>query len=278
MKILVSGGAGFLGSHIADRLSQDGHDITILDNLSTGKCENVPEGAKFIHNGLQDGFLLRDLLEGVDAVFHFAAIARMQDAIENPRHAHEVNATGTLNLLLAAKKTGVKRFVHASSSILYAPTTPYYVSKRAAEEYASIFPALYGLSTISLRFANVYGSRQSQKGSYPNVLASFAKDKRDKGYITIYGDGSVTRDFVHVSDAVEASVLAMKSDKTGVYDVGTSVYHTIQSVAERFECPIRYEEPRKGDVQHIRLDPAPAYADLGFASKIELKDGIKDYL
>lgn len=276
----VTGAAGFIGSHVTDRLLQDGYTVVGFDNLSTGTIRNIPEreGFTFILGDVTDKWAVMQFAGRVDAIIHLAAVARTQDTIDDPFTCHETNITGTLNLLEASRATGVKRFVHGSSSILYAPHTPYYVSKLAAESYASIYPELYGLSTISLRYANVYGSRQSQEGAYPNVLASFARDKKEKGYITIYGDGSATRDFVHVSDAVEASILALKSFGTGVYDVGTGKQHSIQSVAERFDCPIRYEEPRKGDVQYIRLDTAPAYVNLGFDAKVRLEDGIKDYL
>lgn len=276
----VTGCAGFIGSHVIDRLLQDGYTVVGFDNLSTGSLDNLPEHPNFtfIEGDITDKWAVMQFAGRVDAIIHLAAIARTQDTIEDPFTCHETNATGTLNLLEASRATGVKRFVHGSSSILYAPHTPYYVSKLAAESYASIYPDLYGLSTVSLRYANVYGPRQSQEGAYPNVLASFARDKKEKGYITIYGDGSVTRDFVHVSDAVDATALALESDKTGHYDIGSSTHHTIKSLAERFDCEIRYEEPRRGDVPHIPIDITSATEDLGFVPKVPLEAGIYDYI
>lgn len=276
----VTGAAGHIGSHTVDRLLQDGYTVVGFDNLSTGTIRNIPEreGFTFILGDVTDKWAVMQFAGRVDAIIHLAAVARTQDTIDDPFTCHETNATGTLNLLEASRATGVKRFVHGSSSILYAPKTPYFVSKLAAESYASIYPELYGLSTVSLRYANVYGPRQSQEGAYPNVLASFARDKKEKGYITIYGDGSATRDFVHVSDAVEATMLALNSDKTGHYDVGSGIYHRIEDVAERFNCEHRHEPARQGDVQRIPIDSQTARLGLGFEAKVKLEDGIKDYL
>lgn len=275
----VTGAAGHIGSHTVDRLLQDGHTVVGFDNLSTGSLDNLPEHPKFtfIEGDITDKWEVMNFTGRVDAIIHLAAVARTQDTIEDPFTCHETNATGTLNLLEASRATGVKRFVHGSSSILYAPHTPYYVSKLAAESYASIYPSLYGLSTVSLRYANVYGPRQSQEGAYPNVLASFARDKKEKGYVTIYGDGSAARDFVHVSDAVEATTRALESNETGHYDIGTGKYHTIESVAKRFGCEVRHEAPRRGDVPHIPIDINPART-FGFEAKATLDEKITDYL
>lgn len=276
----VTGAAGFIGSHVTDRLLQDGYTVVGFDNLFTGSPDNLPEHPKFtfVEGDITDKWAVMQFAGRVGAIIHLAAVARTQDTIEDPFTCHETNITGTLNLLEAARTRNIKRFVHGSSSILYAPHTPYYVSKLAAESYANIYPDLYGLSTISLRYANVYGPRQSQEGAYPNVLASFARDKKEKGYITIYGDGSATRDFVHVSDAVQATILALGSKQEGAYDVGTGRYHTIQSVAERFGCEIRHGETRQGDVSHIPINTASTQLDLGFVSTVDLERGIKDYL
>lgn len=282
-KILVTGVAGFIGSHVAERLIKEGYDVVGVDNMHTGLQENLKRIPRvdFIHFDITDYYAVVWLIYTgkFDAIIHTGAIARTQDTIDDPILAHKVNATGTLNLLTASKDTTVKRFVHSSSSILNSPYTPYYVGKLCAEEYARIFPSIYGLSTISLRYANVYGDGQSQEGSYPNVLASFARSKRENGCITIYGDGSVTRDFVHISDVVEANILALKSKATGVYDIGSGIYYDIKSLAEMFDCPIRFEAPRKGDIQHIELDVSPAKEVLGFEAKVRVEDALKrDYL
>ena len=174
----------------------------------------------------------------------------------------------------------VKRFVFSSSSIVYVGnTTPYAVGKVSAENYVSLYKNLYKLSTISLRYANVFGPGQRQDGEYPNVLASFARDKREKGYITIFGDGSVRRSFIHVDDVVEANMLAAKSEESGAMDICSDFYHSIGDIAPMFECEIRFAPERPGDTKIIAVNGQEAEAKLGFRPHVKFKkENIQSYL
>jgi UDP-glucose 4-epimerase len=277
VKAFVTGVAGFVGSHLADRLIALGYEVVGIDNLLTGSMENVNPQVFFYNRDINDDNT--DLMRGCDVVFHLAAIARTQWCIDNPKLAHKTNATGTLNVLMNAKSAGVKRFVHSSSCIVYVPTTPYYVSKMAAENYVTIFPELYGMSTIALRYSNIYGSlRQSEKGPAINAIASLRKSKRETGRIWITGDGEQSRDFIHVDDVVRANILASKSLKTGWYDICTGKQTSMNEIASYFDCPIDYVEERQGDVKHLVQSPDRAKEELGFTYSKELKDNMGVYL
>lgn len=278
MKCLVTGGAGFLGSHLTDRLIEEGHDVIVLDNLLTGSVENVNPKAAFVNADIRELDDILPYFEGVDWVFHTAAIARTPWTIEEPILSHDVTATGTLNVLEAARMAGVKRLVHSSSCIVYVPNTPYYVAKQCAEEYALIYPKLYGLSTVALRYSNIYGTRQSEEGKSPNVFAALRKSKKENGCIVITGDGEQTRDYTHVSDIVEANVLVANSKKTGAYYVGTGIPTSLNQVAPYFECPVKYVSDRKGDIKHLVLKADEFKETFGWEPKVQIKDGINDVL
>jgi UDP-glucose 4-epimerase len=177
-----------------------------------------------------------------------------------------------------ARDAGVKRFVHSSSCIIYVPNTPYYVAKQAAEEYTRVFNELYGFSTIALRYSNVYGKRQSEDGISPNVFAALRKSKKENGKLFITGNGEQTRDYTHVSDVVEANILASKSEITGAYYVGTSVATSLNEVAPFFECPIEYIAERQGDIKHLVRDGKEFKEKLGWQPKVSITDGIADVL
>lgn len=267
MRVLVSGGAGFIGSHMTDLLISQGHEVIVLDNLLTGSRENINPKAEFRKADIR-GNHLAPHFRGVDWVFHFAAIARTQWTIDDPILANDINTNGTLNVLLAARDAGVKRFVHSSSCIVYVETTPYWVTKQAAENFVSIFPELYGMSTVSLRYSNVYGSlRQSEKGPAINVLASLRKSKRETGKIFITGDGEQSRDFIHVDDVVRANLIAAQSTKTGAYDICTGVQTSLNTIAKAFDCPVEYGPERAGDVKALVQDPTRAELELGFKAE-----------
>lgn len=283
MKALVTGGLGLIGSHIVMKLLERGHQVRVFDirpltewPLSGG----FPQDVEFYQGDVADLYDCHKAVKDCEVIFHTAAIARTAETIGEPLRAHAVNVTGTLNLLQIAKALGIKRFINSSSSIVYVGnTTPYAVSKRAAEDYVSLYEKLYGLSTISLRYANVYGEGQRRDGEYPNVLAAFARDKAAKGYITIFGDGSVKRDFVNVDDVADANMCALYQDVVGIYDIAFGEYHDVKSLAERFDCEIRYEPERPGDAPIIELDPFWAKNDLGFKAQIPLDNkSLKPYL
>lgn len=287
MKVLVTGAAGFLGSHICDRLLQEGHEVVGIDNLITGSLENLKEcqgimGFKFVEADVTKWHEMDAIFDSespkIEAIIHTAAIARTPWTIEDPILSHQVNATGTLFLLELAKAYGIKRFVHSSSCITTAPFTPYYVSKFAAEEYVRLWPELYGLSAIALRYQNLYGKRQSEKPPHPNVFAALRMSKREHGKLFITGDGEQTRDYTHVSDAVEANMLALHSDVVGAFDVCKGEAISLNEAAKYFECPIEYVPERKGDIKHLIGDPEPLFKAIGFRAMVNLKDGIKDVL
>ncbi len=278
MKILCTGGAGFIGSHLVDELIKQGHSVTVIDNLLTGDESNVNKHATFYNEDIRDDTLL-PLFIGIDAVFHLAAIARTQWCIDDPKLANDINVYGTLNMLELAREAGVKRFVHSSSCIVYVETTPYWVTKTAAENYVSIYPSLYGMSTIALRYSNAYGSlRQSEKGPAINCIASLRKSKRENGWVWITGDGEQSRDFIHVNDIVRANIMALESDLTGSLDICTGIQTSMNEIAAYFDCPIHHITERQGDVKHLIQDPIPAKAKLGFEAIERLENNMGVYL
>lgn len=283
MKILVTGCAGFLGSHITDRLLADGHEVVGIDNLLTGSEENMAQNKDnprftFHKRDIVNYGACLDVMQGVEAVIHTAAIARTPWTIDDPLLANAVNVTGTLNLLEAARAVGVKRFVHSSSCIVYVPNTPYYVSKLAAEEYVMLYERLFGMSTVVLRYQNLYGTRQSEKPPHPNVFAALRAAKKEHGKLFITGDGMQTRDYTHVSDAVEANILALNARCIGWMDICKGEAVTLNEVAAYFACPVEYIPERVGDVKHLLGNPEYAHKVLGFKAKVRLIDGIKDVL
>ena len=235
MNVLVTGGAGFIGSHLTERLLQEGCRITVIDDLSEGKWENLPKHRSLIKH---EGSILDDvssLVKGKEVIFHLAALPRLKRSIDQPKQTHEVNVNGTLNLLLAAKENKVKRFVFASSSSIYGnqkslpfhenmkpnPLVPYSLHKLVGEEYCKMFSDLWGLGTISLRYFNVYGPRMNPDNPYANLLPKFIKLMSQNKPPVINGDGTHSRDFTHISDVVEATLLAAESNLTGeVFNIG----------------------------------------------------------
>lgn len=227
MKIIVTGGAGFIGSNLVDKLIEKGHDVFVIDNLSTGKIENVNEKAKFLQTDLvnvsQD--FLDSLVSGAHYVFHLAAKARVQPSIADPIEFNEHNVKATLKLLDACRRSGsVKRFIFSSSSSVYGqsdilpfeetmptnPISPYALQKLVGEQYCQLYSKIYKLDTVCLRYFNVYGNRQPTSGAYCTVLGIFKGQKRDGKPLTITNDGEQKRDFTHVSDVVDANILAME--------------------------------------------------------------------
>ncbi len=276
-KILLTGVAGFISSHMADELIKQGHHVVGIDNLLTGDMANVNKDVEFYEADIRDKNV-KKYLKGVDIIHHFAAIARTKWTIDDPVLANDINNNGTLNLLLAARDIGIKKFVHSSSCIVYVETTPYWVTKQAGENWVKVFNDLYKLPTISLRYANVYGSlRQSEKGPAINAIASLRKSKRDDGYIWITGDGEQTRDFIHVDDVVRANIIASKQG-SGEYDICTGKQTSLNYIAKQFDCPIKYVGERQGDIKALIQDPTRAKEELGFIYEKEFKDNLQIYL
>ena len=284
MKVFVTGCAGFIGSHLCDYLIEQGYEVVGIDNFLTGSPENINPKVKFYEADIRDLGKIQEIFqeEKPEWVYHEAANPRTFLSIEDPLLDEGINITGTLNMLLAARDTGVKKFMFASSCIINSPNTPYYVSKLAGEEYCKVFAKLYDLPTVCLRYSNVYGSlRQSEKGSWINALTSLHKSKRDTGRIWISGDGEQTRDWTHVKDIARANLLAAKSDVTGVFDISTGVETSMNEVAKYFDCPIDYVPDLKGDAKHLSKTQnwVPAWNSFGYKFEIPFNlESIKPYL
>jgi UDP-glucose 4-epimerase len=277
MKYLVTGGAGFIGSHLVDKLIDLGHVVVILDNLLSGFEKNINKNAIFYNCDIRHLNNIEQYFKDIDGVFHLAAIARTPWCIENPILAYETNVIGTLNVLEASKKNNVKRVVLTSSNVVYAFMTPYRSSKEALENLGKVYNNMYGLSVVSLRNSNVYGSRQSELGPSPNVFSALRKTKKEKGYIEITGDGIQSRDFTHVSDIVEGHICAMNTNAIGEFDLCNGVNYSLNDIAKLFNCDIKYIPERDGDIKHIYQDPIPAFENLNWKARVSLEEGIKDF-
>jgi UDP-glucose 4-epimerase len=291
-RVLVTGGAGFVGSHLADALVAD-NDVRVLDDLSTGRRENVPEGAELIEGDVRDPDALEAATAGVDLVFHEAAVVSVARSTERPVETDLTNVDATLRLLERARETGA-RVVFASSAAVYGPpasvpvdeahptrpTSPYGVSKLAADLYVRLYASLYGVPTVALRYFNVYGPGQPG-GDYSGVISTFREQALAGEPITVHGDGEQTRDFVHVDDVVRANLRAATTPAVGAaYNVGTGETVTIRELAEWVrdlagsDSRITHVEPRDGDIRHSRADTTAASEDLGFAARIPLDEGL----
>jgi len=295
MKVLVTGGAGFIGSHVADGLLGAGHEVTVLDDLSSGKREQVPQAARFVHADIRSeaaAKLIRD--ERFDAVVHQAAQIDVRKSVTDPRFDADVNLSGLLNLLEASTSAGVKRFLFASSggacygeqetypapeSHPSRPVSPYGVSKAAGELYLGYYAAEKKLSYCALRYANVYGPRQDPMGE-AGVVAIFSGRCLAGSTCTIYGDGRQTRDYVYVGDVARANLLALTSDFVGPINIGTGVETDVVELHRRIaeatcsgQGP-QFAAPRAGEQRRSCIDPAKAAQVLGWRPEVSLEEGI----
>lgn len=294
-KTLVTGGAGFVGSHLVDALVERGHDVLIIDNLSTGKKDYINPQAKFFEEDLRNFDKIRPLFKDADFVFHQAALPRIPFSIDRPRESNEANINGTLNTLVAAKQAKVKRFIYASSSSVYGnqkelplkesmpcdPLNPYALQKYVGELYCRVFSKIYGLSTVSLRYFNVYGPRASAEGAYSTVIPIFLRQKRQGKPLTIEGDGEQTRDFSYISDVINANVLAMESDRVGrgeVINIGAGSNHSVNKIAKIIGGETTSAPARPADIRHTLADISRAKQLLGWQPQVKLKQGIKELL
>ena len=297
--VLVTGGAGFIGSNLCQELANRHNRVIILDDLSIGKKKNVDQliGDKvdFAKGSVTNLPLLQNLFQGVDYVFHLAAIPSVPRSVENPLASHHVNITGTLNVLIAARDNKVEKVVYASSSSVYGdtptlpkkedmipnPQSPYAVSKLAGEYYCQVFQQVYNLNTVCLRYFNVYGPRQDPDSQYAAVIPRFISRTLQGKSPIIFGDGEQTRDFTFVKDAVAANTLAMENDVTGVFNVGTGSRITINELAklvinivgENIE-PI-HQKPRPGDISHSLADISKAI-QIGYNPKQSVGEALKE--
>ncbi len=291
-KVLVTGGAGFIGGHLVDRLIEAGYKVIIIDNLSGGKKENLNPKAIFYKIDICNLEKILPLFKGVDYVFHVAALPRVPLSIEKPIETNKVNVDGTLNVLYASYKNKVKRVIYSSSSSVYGeqrslplkesmipnPLSPYALQKLIGEDYCKLFSSLYNLETVSLRYFNVYGPRMDPDGPYALAIGKFLKLKKECKPLTIYGDGKQTRDFTFVDDVVEANILAMRSKKTGKGETINICYgknYSINYVAKLIDGNKVYLPKRKGEPRHTLGDNSLARKLLGWRPKISLEQGIE---
>lgn len=292
--ILITGGAGFIGSNLADKLIADGHQVKILDNLLTGKIENINPKAEFIQEDIRNLEKIKPHFREIDYVFHTAAFPRVQESIENPIETNEINITGTLNVLIASRDGKVKRLIYSASSAAYGdsdvlplkedmkanPKNPYGLQKYVGEEYCKLFSMFYNVETVCLRYFNVYGERMSDRGAYVSVMSIFLRQRKNKEQLTITGDGTQTRDFTHVSDVARANILAMASDKVGrgeVINIGAGKNYSINQIAELFigSEGIKHIDSRV-EVHDTLADNSKAKELLGWQPEKGLEEAIKE--
>jgi len=297
---LVTGGAGFIGSHMVDRLLREGFYVKVIDDLSTGRLDNIKthSGDKnllFIRGDIRDGEIVRKALRDTDVVFHEAAFIGGPQSIERPVFTNAVNVDGTLNLLEASRESEIERFVLASSASVYGaqkvipikenvalhPSSPYAVSKRATELYAEFYYKTFGLETVCLRYFNVYGPRQP-RGPYAAAITAFVESFLHEKSPIIYGDGEQTRDFINVKDVVEANMLAANKKCAGeIFNVASGSRVTInglvkdlQVVMDKNHVKLSYAGRRQSDVYHSCGDIGKAREILGFEPKVAIKQGL----
>ena len=293
MRCLVTGGAGFIGSNLVDKLIEQGYDVNILDNLSTGKKENINKNANFFEADISDKNLSSEIFDNVDTVFHTAALARVQPSIEDPIGYNNVNINGTLNLLKMSNDNGVRRFVYSASSSALGetdklpqmesdptdPISPYAVQKLVGEIYCRMFSEVYDIETVSLRYFNVYGERMSLEGAYCLVMGIFAKQLLDGKPMTINGDGEQRRDFTYVGDVVNANILAATSDKVGsgeVINIGNGDNRSVNQIADLFGGERIHRDPVKEPFASL-ADNTKAKDLLGWKPTMEVEDWLKKY-
>ncbi|MES2223967.1 MAG: NAD-dependent epimerase/dehydratase family protein [Patescibacteria group bacterium] len=291
-KYLVTGGAGFIGSNAVDALLNEGHEVHVIDNLSGGSESNINPKAIFHKADIRNLEEIKPLFVGIDGVFHFAALPRVQYSIEHPIETNEVNINGTQNVLIAAQLAGVKRVVYSASSSAYGdqpimplqetmlprPLSPYGMQKYVGEHICRIWSAIYGIETVSLRYFNVYGPRQSSEGAYALVIARFLKQQKDGLKMTITGDGLQTRDFTHVRDVVRANMLAMESDKVGkgeVVNIGAGNNKSVLEIAKLIGGEYEFI-PARIEPKNTLADNSKARELLGWIPQENFEKGVEE--
>jgi UDP-glucose 4-epimerase len=295
MRALVTGGAGFIGSNLVDRLISDGHDVTVIDNESSDANEQFywNSAAKNYKYDINDYTMVRRLYEGVDTVFHLAAEARIQPCIEDPLKAVEANMLGTASVLQCARACEVKRVIYSSTSAAYglknhSPLVetmpndclnPYSVSKVGGEELCKMYSKLYGLETIIFRYFNVYGERQPVRGQYAPVIGIFMRQRKAGEPMTIVGDGEQRRDFTHISDVVEANIISSQFvspewEWGQIYNIGTGRNYSVNQIADMMGGHTVNIPPRVGESRITLANTSKAKEHFGWTAKVSLEDWI----
>ena len=295
---LITGGAGFIGSNLAEHLLRAGKTVRVFDNLSTGIRENIPAGAEFVEGDLRVLEIVKRAAEGVRYVLHVGAIPSVPRSVEEPLATNQVNVTGTLNVLLAARDCGVKRVVFSSSSSVYgdtpvlpkredmtpSPLSPYAVHKITGEYYCRIFWQLYGLETVSLRYFNVFGPRQNPASEYAAVIPRFITAILNDQPPTVYGDGQQTRDFSHIENIIDANLAACEAGKEALGETFNiacggrisllDLIATINKIAGKKIAP-KFDPPRPGDIKDSQADITKAGHLLGWRPRVDFQEGIE---
>ena len=301
MRYVVTGGAGFIGSHLVEHLVGAGHDVTVLDDLSTGKRENVEpwkSSIRFVEGSITDPVACARAISGANVVLHQAALPSVPRSVADPLGSHAVNATGTLNVLIAARDARVERVVYAASSSAYGdtpelpkhegmvprPRSPYATAKLAGEEYCRAFHASYGLPTVSLRYFNVFGPRQDPASAYAAVVPKFIDAALANTAPVIYGDGEQTRDFTYVENVVRANMAACSASDGALgeaFNIGCGERVSVNALWDRVRALTgaktapRYEPPRAGDVRDSLASVSRARDCLGWSPTIDLGEGLR---
>lgn len=297
MSVLLTGGAGFIGSHTAELLVKDGYEVKILDNLDSGSLDNlslISHKIKIIIGDMRDKNVLKQAIRDAQYIIHLAAVVSVDEAIENPIRTFEVNCQATIQLLELARALDVEKVVYASSTAVYGeplkiplredhptrPINPYGASKLAGESIMEAYNKTYALPTISLRYFNVYGPRM-REGQYAGVISKFLEAAKKNEQLKIFGDGEQTRDFVHVYDVAVANKIALESHEVGIFNIGTGVETRIIDLAKliiklvKSQSKIVFLKPRPGDIYRSVADITKARRFLGWEPKISLEEGLK---
>ena len=294
-KYIVTGGAGFIGSHIVDALIARGDEVHVIDLFLTGKRERLHPKAIMHEADIRDETKLPEIFRGARGVFHTAAQPRMQYSIQKPRLTNDINITGTLNVLLAARDAGVSRVVYSASSSAYGPrhpmplredmapepVIPYAIQKRVGEQYCQMVSKFYGLETASLRYFNVYGPHQTTSKDWPyaTVIGIFLEERKNGRPMPVVPDGTQRRDFTHVHDVAAANLLAMSSASVGtgeIINIGTGKSYSVLEVARMIGGEWEFTNPREGEVHETLADNRKAKELLGWEPKISFEEGIDD--
>jgi UDP-N-acetylglucosamine/UDP-N-acetyl-alpha-D-glucosaminouronate 4-epimerase len=289
--VVVTGGAGFIGSHLVEALIATGARVRVVDNFATGRREYLDRAADLWTADICDAKSLAPVFAGADCVFHTAALPRVMLSVEHPVQTHMVNVVGTLNVLVAARDSGVRRVVYSGSSSVYGdqpvlpltesmapnPLNPYALQKLSGEQYTRIFHRLYGLESLTLRYFNVYGPRMATEGAYVTVISVFIRQKRAGEPLTIHGDGTQTRDFTHVNDIVRASLLAMDTEVADgrAINIGRGRNLSVNRIAELIGGPTVHVAPRPGDARDTLADLSQAREILGWEPEMPTEDAVR---
>ena len=299
MKCVVTGGCGFIGAHLVNRLLELDHRVTALDDLSTGNSERLNRSADLKVGSVADFAAVTAATEGADMVFHTAAWARVERSVADPIGTHEVNVTGTLNVLRAAQVNSVRRVVNSSSSSVYGdqsihlmrevmapnPKSPYALQKLMGEQYADLFARIFGMSVVSLRYFNVYGPGQPSEGPYSLVIPRFLRMRQEGNPLTVYGDGNQTRSYTHVSDVVEANILAATAELPAgehtALNIGTGQETSVNEIAAAIGGPVRHIIPnprREFEEARKAADCSRAKSAIGWEPRVAFAEGIQALL